>query len=102
MTYTPSETRILIDYHRKHSREWKDCQGCGIAFQGDGDECSDCIMAELEERAEAERLAGLEEERERLQGELQRYGHAMSYTVLRMKKRRIEEINELLESPQPL
>lgn len=100
MNYTPSETRILIEYHRKHARTWKDCQGCGIAFQGDGDECSDCIMAALEERAEAERLAGLECERETLQGELQRYADKMSYTVLRLKKRRIAEINEILTPGQ--
>lgn len=77
----------------------KNCLSCGIAFQGDGDECSDCIMAELEERAEAERRAGLECERETLRDELQRYGHKMTYTVLRLKIRRIWEICEIL-SPQ--
>lgn len=96
MSYTPSETRILIDYHRQFSREWKDCYDCGIAFQGDGDQCSDCIMAELEERAEEEERARLEMERERLRSELLRYWTKMSYTLLRLKKLRIEEINNIL------
>lgn len=83
MNYTPTE--------RRHSRPWKDCQGCGIAFQGDGDECSDC--------SEAARVAGLEEERETLRAELLRHWQKMSYTALLLWKRRIEEINVIL-SPQ--
>jgi len=98
MNYTPSETRILINYHRRYNREWKDCPGCGTAHQGDGDECSDCIMAGLEERAEAERIAGLECERETLQAELRRHWQRMSYIALRLWKARIEEINEILST----
>jgi len=89
MSYTPSETKILIDYHRKHARTWKDCQGCGITFQGDGDECSDC--------SEAARLAALECERETLRDELRRHWQKMSYTALLLWKRRIEEINEIFK-----
>lgn len=96
MTYTPSETKILINYHRRYNREWKDCPGCGTAHQGDGDECSDCIMAELEGRAEAARVAALEDERETLRGELLRHWQRMSYTALLLWKARIEEINEIL------
>lgn len=99
MSYTPSETRMLINYNRQYSRQWKDCHDCGIAFQGDGDQCSDCIMAELEEREEEERIAGLEEERETLRGELLRHWQKMSYTALMLWKARIEEINNIL-SPQ--
>lgn len=97
MNWTAKEVKALIAFHRQYGNSpWKDCPGCSIAFQGPGHLCSDCIEFEEEQRAEAERLAGLEEERETLQRELQQYGHKMSYTVLRMKKRRIEEIGELL------
>lgn len=99
MSYTPSETRILISFHRQYSREWKDCLTCGIAFQGDGHQCSDCIMMDVEGQAEEEERERLEAERDRLRDELQRYGHAMGYTAIRKAKRRIEEINDIF-SPQ--
>ncbi|MCB0565402.1 MAG: hypothetical protein KDD01_13595 [Phaeodactylibacter sp.] len=97
MNWTAKEVIALTAFYRQYANSpWKDCPGCGIAFQGTGHQCSDCTEYEEEQRAEAERLTSLEEERQRLQRELLQFGHRLAYTVLRMKKKRLEAIGELL------
>ena len=68
---TPIELRMLLDHYRQ---EWR------REFNFD----------EQRER--------LEMERERLQGELLRWGSEMPYVVLIRKKSRIEEINEIFKT----
>lgn len=72
MKYTQIEINMLLDHYRQ---EWR---------------------REFDFDEQRERL---EMERERLRGELFRWGSEMPYGVLIRKKSRIEEINEIL-SPQ--